>query len=179
VITTSTTPDIEEHRTHLVNVGYRITGSLTDAEDAVQEAWLRMHRLTSAKRAAIRDPRRWLTTVLIRLCLDRRRSNRERCAELYPRALAFRTPEKDDPLATVLRAEDIRAAAMIVLVVYGGWRSIVTVRAVRAWGYAERDQDLLQKLARQGVALTRAVECKVCHGIGIVPQQNGLCLGIR
>ncbi|MGH4005414.1 MAG: sigma factor, partial [Pseudonocardiaceae bacterium] len=48
---------IEEHRTHLLRVAYRLTGSLTDAQDAVQEAWLRLARLAEADRAAIRDPR--------------------------------------------------------------------------------------------------------------------------
>jgi membrane protein YdbS with pleckstrin-like domain len=43
-------------------------------------------------------------------------------------------------------------AAMIVLVVYSAWRAIVTVRAVRAWGYAERDQDLL---VRHGLLIRR------------------------
>ena len=57
----------EEHRTHLLRVGYRITGSLADAEDAVQEAWLRWH----AQSDDVRDERAWLTTVVGRVCLDR------------------------------------------------------------------------------------------------------------
>jgi DNA-directed RNA polymerase specialized sigma24 family protein len=47
---------------------------LADAQDAVQEAWLRLARLSDADRAAIRDPCGWLTTVVGRLCLDRLRS---------------------------------------------------------------------------------------------------------
>jgi Sigma-70 region 2 len=64
----------ERHRAHLTRVGYRITGSAADAEDAVQEAWLRFAALGDADRAAIRDERAWLTTVVGRLCLDRLRS---------------------------------------------------------------------------------------------------------
>jgi RNA polymerase sigma-70 factor (ECF subfamily) len=65
---------VEEHRAHLLRVAYRLTGTLADAQDAVQEAWLRFARLPDADRAAIRDPRGWLTTVVGRLCLDRLRS---------------------------------------------------------------------------------------------------------
>ncbi|MGQ0774180.1 MAG: sigma factor [Pseudonocardiales bacterium] len=43
----------EEHRTHLLGVAYRLTGSLADAEDAVQESWLRLARLAEAERAAV------------------------------------------------------------------------------------------------------------------------------
>lgn len=59
----------EEHRTHLLGVAYRLTGTLAD-EDAVQETWLRLARLSAADRAAIRYPRGWLTIVIGRLCLD-------------------------------------------------------------------------------------------------------------
>lgn len=111
-------PDIEEHRAHLIGVGYRLTGSLADAEDAVQEAWLRLHRLSGPERAGIRDPRAWLTTVVSRLCLDRLRSAAAR-RESYvgpwlPEPLVS-TGAEDDPLAAVVRDEDVRMAAMVVL----------------------------------------------------------------
>ena len=61
--------EFQRHRTHLLGVAYRLTGSLSDAEDAVQEAWLRLARLPDGDRAAIREPRGWLTTVVSRLCL--------------------------------------------------------------------------------------------------------------
>lgn len=61
-------------RSHLVGVAYRLTGSVADAEDAVQEAWLRLSGLSAEGRAAIRDPKGWLTTVVGRICLDRLRS---------------------------------------------------------------------------------------------------------
>jgi RNA polymerase sigma-70 factor, ECF subfamily len=114
----SITPDIEEYRAHLVGVGYRMTGSLADAEDAVQEAWFRLYRLDPDERAAIRDPKAWLTTAVSRLCLDRLRSAVVR-KESYigpwlPEPLVS-TPEGDDPLASLVRAEDVRMAAMVVL----------------------------------------------------------------
>ncbi|WP_318295514.1 sigma factor, partial [Streptomyces griseoaurantiacus] len=63
-----------EHRAHLLGVAYRLTGLLADAEDAVQEAWLRLSRLDEAALAGIEDLRAWLTTVVGRICLDRLRS---------------------------------------------------------------------------------------------------------
>ena len=107
----------EEHRTHLLRTGYRITGSLADAEDAVQEAWLRLHGLSDADRAEIRDLRAWLTTVVGRLCLDRLRSataRRERYVGPWlPEPIV--TTAEDGPLAAVVQDESVRMAAMVVL----------------------------------------------------------------
>lgn len=110
--------DIEAHRAYLIGVGYRLTGSRSDAEDAVQESWLRLSRLSGDERAAIRDTRAWLTTAVSRLSLDKLRSAAAR-RESYvgpwlPEPLV-NAPEADDPLATVLRDEDLRMAAMVVL----------------------------------------------------------------
>src|SRR4029450_8010746 len=71
-------PEADEfsaHRDHLVAVAYRMLGSRSDAEDAVQEAWL---RLAAARREEIVDLRAWLTTVTARICLDVLRSARVR-----------------------------------------------------------------------------------------------------
>ncbi|MCW2563013.1 MAG: polymerase, sigma subunit, family, partial [Mycobacterium sp.] len=56
----------EKHRPHLRAVAYRMLGSLTESDDAVQEAWLRMDRTDVAD---VRNPRGWLTTVVARICL--------------------------------------------------------------------------------------------------------------
>jgi RNA polymerase sigma-70 factor (ECF subfamily) len=114
----SIAPDIEEHRAYLVGVGYRMTGSLADAEDAVQEAWLRLNRLSDGERNAILDWRSWLAKVVGRLCLDRLRSAAAR-RESYvgpwlPEPLVS-TPDEDDPLAALVRDEGVRMAAMVVL----------------------------------------------------------------
>ncbi|MGH3813852.1 MAG: sigma-70 family RNA polymerase sigma factor [Pseudonocardiaceae bacterium] len=110
---------IEEHRTHLLRVAYRLTGSLADAQDAVQEAWLRLARLPDADRAAIRDPRSWLTTVVGRLCLDRLRSaavQRERyIGSWLPEPLVTKLDGPEDPLDEVVRDEGVRMAALVVL----------------------------------------------------------------
>ncbi|MPZ01103.1 MAG: hypothetical protein GEU97_24690 [Actinophytocola sp.] len=60
-------------RGQLMAVAYRLTGARADAEDAVQEAWLRLSALDDAKRAEINDLAAWLTTVVGRICLDRLR----------------------------------------------------------------------------------------------------------
>lgn len=114
----STTLDIEAHRAHLIAVGYRLTGSRSDAEDAVQDAWLRLRRLAEDERAAIRDLRAWLTTAVGRLCLDRLRSAAAR-RESYvgpwlPEPL-LGTGNANDPLTAVVLEEDLRMAAMVLL----------------------------------------------------------------
>jgi RNA polymerase sigma-70 factor (ECF subfamily) len=108
----------EQHRAHLTRVAYRITGSLADAEDAVQEAWLRLAALDGADRAAIRDERAWLTTVVGRLCLDRLRSaaaRRERYVGPWLPEPLVTTDDRDGPLDAVVRDEGVRMAAMVVL----------------------------------------------------------------
>ncbi|HEY3893851.1 MAG TPA: RNA polymerase sigma factor SigJ [Pseudonocardiaceae bacterium] len=110
---------VQEHRSHLIGVAYRLTGSLADAEDAVQEAWLRLARLTEEDRAAIRDPRGWLTTVVSRLCLDRLRSaavRRERyLGPWLPEPLVTPLHGPPDPLDEVVREDGVRMAALVVL----------------------------------------------------------------
>jgi RNA polymerase sigma-70 factor (ECF subfamily) len=72
--------DFEEHRRYLASVAYRLLGSLADAEDAVQDAWLRWQ---STDRSAVRDPRAFLTTVVTRICYDQLGSARARREAYY------------------------------------------------------------------------------------------------
>lgn len=65
----------ESHRHHLFGVAYRMLSSVSDAEDAVQETWIRW---AAADQAAIRNPRGWLTTVIGRISVDRHRSAQKR-----------------------------------------------------------------------------------------------------
>jgi RNA polymerase sigma-70 factor (ECF subfamily) len=115
-MTASTRVDeFEELRPHLLAVAYRLTGTVADAEDIVQDAWLRWN---GAKTEAITDLRAWLTTVVSRLGLDRLRSAAHR-RETYvgewlpePVVTGF---DGSDPLALVVAGEDARFAAMVVL----------------------------------------------------------------
>jgi RNA polymerase sigma-70 factor (ECF subfamily) len=68
----------EEHRTHLRSVAYRMLGSLSDADDVVQEAWLRLSRTDPDE---VRNLGGWLTTVVARVCLDTLRSRKARREE--------------------------------------------------------------------------------------------------
>jgi RNA polymerase sigma-70 factor (ECF subfamily) len=70
-------PDLtfEEHRPMLARLAYRMLGSLADADDIVQEAYLRW---SAEDRAAVRSPRAYLSAVVTRLCIDRRQSVEER-----------------------------------------------------------------------------------------------------
>jgi RNA polymerase sigma factor (sigma-70 family) len=72
----------EAHRAHLRAVAYRMLGSLTEADDAVQESWIRLGR-TDVR--AVENLRAWLTTVVARVCLD---------------MLRTRTSRREDPLET-------------------------------------------------------------------------------
>ncbi|HWA78165.1 MAG TPA: RNA polymerase sigma factor SigJ [Polyangiaceae bacterium] len=67
--------DFESHRAMLMGIAYRMLASSAEAEDAVQDAWLRWR---SADTAAVLDARAWLSTTLVRLCLDRLKSARAR-----------------------------------------------------------------------------------------------------
>ena len=114
-MTASTRVDeFEELRPHLLSVAYRLTGTVADAEDAVQDAWLRWDRTAES----ITDLRAWLTTVVSRLSLDRLRSAAKR-RETYvgewlpePVVTGF---DGSDPLTAVVAADDARFAAMVVL----------------------------------------------------------------
>ncbi len=61
----------EENRTHLRSVAYRMLGSLSEAEDALQEAWLHLSR---SEKRSVENLKGWLTTVAARVCLDMLRS---------------------------------------------------------------------------------------------------------
>jgi RNA polymerase sigma-70 factor (ECF subfamily) len=104
----------EALRPHLMSVAYRLTGTVADAEDIVQEAWLRW----SGQHADIADLGAWLTTVVSRLGLDKLRSATHR-RETYignwlpePVVTGFHDA---DPLAAVVAQEDARFVAMVVL----------------------------------------------------------------
>ena len=107
--------EFEEHRAHLLAVAYRMLGSLTEAEDAVQEAWLRMDR---ADVSDVRNMRGWLTTVVARICLDmlRARSSRpEQPLDDEGRSPRIATAEAVDPEQEALLADSIGAALLVIL----------------------------------------------------------------
>ena len=105
-----------EHRGRALNVAYRMLGSVSDAEDAVQEAYARLAR---ADQAEIDDVRGWLVTVTSRLCLDQLRSAHARRVDYpgpwLPEPLVEGSPARHDPGDQVTLDESVRMALMLVL----------------------------------------------------------------
>ncbi len=102
----------EEHRPHLRAVAYRMLGSLTEADDAVQEAWLRMDR---ADVGDVRNLRGWLTTVVARICLDMLRARSARPEEPLDEANAIAAPDAVDPEQEAVLADSIGVALLVIL----------------------------------------------------------------
>jgi RNA polymerase sigma factor (sigma-70 family) len=63
-------PEVVDERRRLLALGYRMLGTLAEAEDAVQETYVRWYRMTDAEREAVVNPPGWLTRVMSRICLD-------------------------------------------------------------------------------------------------------------
>ncbi|HEV2388110.1 MAG TPA: sigma-70 family RNA polymerase sigma factor [Candidatus Acidoferrales bacterium] len=105
----------EENRSRLRGVAYRMLGSLSEADDAVQEAWL---RLSSMDRSAIENLGGWLTTVVARVCLDMLRSRSSRREEPLepnsPEPAADRM-KPTDPEQEAQLAESVGIALLVVL----------------------------------------------------------------
>ena len=80
----------EENRPRLRGVAYRMLGSLSEAEDAVQEAWLRLSR---ADTATVENLAGWLTTVVSRVCLDMLRGRQSRRAREEPMSAQVSEPK--------------------------------------------------------------------------------------
>ena len=110
----------EEHRTRLRAVAYRMLGSLSEADDAVQEAWLRLSRSDTS---GIQNLGGWLTAVVGRVCLNMLRSRSSRREEPLGEASGTRVPDpivsrKDgirDPEREVLLADSLGLALLVVL----------------------------------------------------------------
>ncbi len=104
----------ETHRRALIGLAYRMLGSRAEAEDVVQDAYLRWH---AAERAAVEEPRSYLGTIVTRLCLDRMKSARAR-REIYlgqwlPEPVVDESFEDDDAVEDL--ADDISVALMLLL----------------------------------------------------------------
>src|SRR5678809_173771 len=96
----------EKERAHLREVAYRVLGSAPEADDAVQETWLRLSRAGSSEVANLRG---WLTTVVARICLDMLRARKPTVAEV---------PDLADEAGTdseLLLADSIGPALLLVL----------------------------------------------------------------
>ncbi|HEU4541061.1 MAG TPA: sigma-70 family RNA polymerase sigma factor [Jiangellaceae bacterium] len=104
----------EQNRPHLRAVAYRMLGSLAEADDAVQETWLRLSR---ADRDDVDNLGGWLTTVVGRVCLDMLRARRSRREESFDTYAPDRALSTDDtnPEDEALLADSVGAAMIVVL----------------------------------------------------------------
>jgi len=104
----------EADRARLRAVAYRMLGSVSEADDAVQEAWLRINRSGAG---GIQNLEGWLTTVVARVCLDLLRSRKSRREEALDELVASITGRDDrtDPEQEALLAESVGIALLVVL----------------------------------------------------------------
>jgi RNA polymerase sigma-70 factor (ECF subfamily) len=101
--------EFEAHRDHLRAVAYRMLGSASDADDALQEAWLRVARADTRE---VQSAQAWLTTVIARVCLDMLRGRRARREVPLHAAAVAATP---DPEQEAALADSVGFALLVVL----------------------------------------------------------------
>ena len=110
----------EQHRQHLRAVAYRMLGSASEAEDAVQESWIRLGRTDVSD---VENLRAWLTTVVARVCLDLLRTRRSRREEPLDENAENATHVPDpvitradgDPESDAIVADSVGLALLVVL----------------------------------------------------------------
>ncbi|MEV6281688.1 RNA polymerase sigma-70 factor [Kribbella sp. NPDC051770] len=107
--------EFAEHRAVLVGAAYRVVGSVTDAEDVVQETWLRW---SAADRSEVREVRPYLIRITTRLALNRLRqqkSRREQYVGPWLPEPIVATPDEQDPAAIAEVADSVSMAMLVVL----------------------------------------------------------------
>src|SRR5712671_7540465 len=104
----------EHHRPHVRAVAYRMLGSVNEAEDAVQEAWIRLSRTDVS---GVDNLRGWLTTVVARVCLDMLRTRASRREDSLDTHLPdpVITRADADPESDAVLADSVGLALLVVL----------------------------------------------------------------
>jgi RNA polymerase sigma factor (sigma-70 family) len=105
----------EEQRPHLRAVAYRMLGSLSEADDAVQDAWLRLSRADTSE---VENPRAWLTTIVARVALNMlraRRTRREQPLDVHVPDPIIDPTDGTDPEHEALLADSVGLALLVVL----------------------------------------------------------------
>ena len=111
-------PEFERHRAHLRAVAYRMLGSVSEAEDAVQESWMRFDRTDIT---GVENVRAWLTTVVSRVCLDMLRTRTSRREDPPLEENATHVPDPvitrvdDGPESDAMIADSVGLALLVVL----------------------------------------------------------------
>jgi len=108
--------DFEAHRSRLIGLGYRMLGTVAEAEDLVQETYMRWHRTA---REEIREPGAWLSTTMTRLCIDALRARKTRREEYVgpwlPEPWRTHEPDVDDATRQLEIADDLSVAFLLLL----------------------------------------------------------------
>lgn len=122
-------PEVVAERRHLLSLAYRMLGTVAEAEDAVQETYVRWYRMTDAERDAVANPQGWLTRVAGRVCLDVLGSARHRRERYVGQWLPEPVPAQVfagtgliggagapvDPLDRVTLDESVSTAVLVVM----------------------------------------------------------------
>ena len=130
-----------EHKSHLFGIAYRMLGSVADAEDAVQETFLRWHRACTAGETLM-SPKAWLSAVVIRICIDQLRSAHAK-RETYvgpwlPEPLVAVADPDPGPADRAALADSLSTAFLIVLETLNPKeRAVFLLHDVFAYDYAE------------------------------------------
>jgi RNA polymerase sigma-70 factor, ECF subfamily len=114
-VTVDDAGEFEQHRAHLRAVAYRMLGSPSEADDAVQESWLRLHRSETSE---VENMRGWLTTVVARVCLDMLRTRRARREDYLGDELPepiVTVPLENGPEDEAVLADSVGLALLVVL----------------------------------------------------------------
>ncbi|MEU0530842.1 RNA polymerase sigma factor SigJ [Amycolatopsis tolypomycina] len=112
-MSTPSEPVVAERR-HLINLAYRLLGSLAEAEDAVQETYARWYALTREQQEAVSSPGAWLTTVAGRICLDVLGSARVRRERYVGEWLPEPLPDQHDSVADRITLDESVTMAFLV-----------------------------------------------------------------
>jgi RNA polymerase sigma-70 factor (ECF subfamily) len=159
--------EFEAARSHLRSVAFRMLGSRSEADDAVQDAWMRLNRSDTAGIANLRG---WLTTVVSRICLDRLRAGSSSRVDPMVDAELDLVDERPGPEHEAVRVDAIAAALVVVLDRLSAPERVAFVlRDLFGVGYDEiaallgRSPDAARQLASRARRRLRHVE-----GAGVV-----------
>jgi RNA polymerase sigma-70 factor, ECF subfamily len=143
----------DEHRALLISVAYRVLGSVTDAEDAVQEAWLRWSGVDHSR---VEDPRAFLVRVTTRLAIDRLRRAKARRESYVGPWLPEPILTRQDPAEDAAMAESVSMAMLVVLETLSPLeRAVFVLREAFGMPHAEiaevlgRKEEAVRQLARR------------------------------
>jgi RNA polymerase sigma-70 factor (ECF subfamily) len=148
----------EEHRPALARLAYRMLGSLADAEDVLQEAYVRWAR---EDRAAVEAPRAYLSSIVTRLCIDHRQAVEARKTRYVGPWLPEPVvePGRTDPSGRLETAESVSMALLVVLESLSPVeRAAYLLRRVFDYGYDEIGQILEKSEANSRQLVSRAEE---------------------